>query len=145
MTSRTIAALSIAVAAGFLSHLAYTQQATDHLPVPITIRVVDPSRSVVPDACVTIRSSSEDFKFSRETNSSGYLPVVLRPGKYDVTVTDSGFAKAVAELEVTRESPPTFEIKMAIGTSSGLPVTSIHPFSELPPTDLVCPGATTIK
>ncbi len=147
MISRRIAALSIVVISNFTTHVSFAQKQTEQLPVPITIRVIDPSKSVVPDACVIIRSSSEGSNFSRETNSSGLLPAVLRPGKYDVTVTGSGFAKAVVELEVTRDSPRTFEIKMAIGTSSGLPVTSIHPFSKLPPnaTDLVCPRATTIK
>jgi hypothetical protein len=86
--------------------------------VPINIRVIDPSGAVVWDACVSVVGPTNDSHFSKKTDSHGLLPTALRPGNYDITVRASGFNKATTRLQVERSSPPSLEIKLAVGSCS---------------------------
>jgi hypothetical protein len=122
---------SMAVASALLAFVALASlasgQQNDEMPVPVSIRVVDPAKCPVPGARVTIVGSSQSLKLSQVTNSSGLLPVVLRPDSYDITVTGRGFAKTVAHLQLQKNSSPSFEIKMWVGSSSGPEVTASGP------------------
>jgi uncharacterized membrane protein len=117
MPRRSIAVLMVFVAFGSFVPLACAQQ-NEQLPVPINVRVIDPAGAIIPGACVTIANSPENFNLSQETNSSGSLPVVLRPGNYEMTVQASGFVKRSAQLEVKRDSPPSIQIKLVVASCS---------------------------
>lgn len=62
--------------------------------------VTDPSGALVPEAAVRIRSS--DGLFSRELTSDGEgrFSLLLRPGKYDITIAASGFESFSKEVRV---------------------------------------------
>src|SRR5499427_589064 len=63
--------------------------------------VNDPSGAVVPDATVTIKDKSTNQTLTQATNSAGrYTFVNLRPGDYEVTITKTGFAKAVIASDI---------------------------------------------
>src|SRR5215469_4617013 len=63
--------------------------------------VNDPSGAVVPDATVTIKDKSTNQTLTQTTNSAGrYTFVNLRPGDYEVTITKTGFAKAVIASDI---------------------------------------------
>jgi hypothetical protein len=115
MLRLSIVVLSVFVGCGFLTPLACAQQ-TEQLPVPISIRVIDPSKAVVSDACVTIESLSPKFNLSKQANASGSLSVELRPGQYKITVRASGFMKTSIPLEVKASSPPVIQIQLPVGS-----------------------------
>lgn len=116
-------------------------------PIPITIRVVDPFKTPIAGACVTTGDASHRFKVSQVTDPAGSVPIALAAGSYDITATSPGFSTTTSHLVVSKDSPPSFAIKMAVGTTSGLPVTSAVDFSKLLAImqDPVCPPAPTRK
>src|ERR1700734_4148327 len=122
MLRRSNVVVSILFAFATLVPIACAQQT--QYPVPINIRVVDPSKAPVPGACVTVEGTSQDFKFSEVTNSSGSLPVVLRPGNYEITVLASGFTRTATHLGIERNSPPSIQIDLPVGMGGPLEITS---------------------
>ena len=96
--------------------------------IAISIRVVDPANCPVPNANVRIENRSGNISVSKETDANGLFSVALSSGEYQATATAAGFTKTVEQLEVTKSSPPSFAIKMAVGTHSGLEVTGQETF-----------------
>src|SRR5437016_13213573 len=54
----------------------------------VTGRVTDPGGAVVPDATVTVQSTTSGVSTTAKSNDEGYYSVpALNPGAYDVTVS----------------------------------------------------------
>jgi hypothetical protein len=54
--------------------------------------VTDPSRAVIPGASVVAVNTGTQDRYEATTNEQGYYNIqFIRPGKYDITVTLSGF------------------------------------------------------
>jgi hypothetical protein len=146
MLHRSNVVVSILFAFATLVPIACAQQT--QYPVPINIRVVDPSKAPVPGACVTVEGTSQDFKFSEVTNSSGSLPVVLRPGNYEITVLASGFTRTATHLGIERNSPPSIQIDLPVGMGGPLEITSAAGPDKVPMEWIMytpCAGARTHK
>lgn len=102
-------------------------QQNESLPVPISIKVTDPTGSEISGACVLVIGPTKDLQFSKETDSQGRLPLVLRPGRYELTALASAFEKTTFHLNVVRNSPPSVQIKMPILGGGSVMVTSGTP------------------
>ena len=75
------------VCLGLLAAAAFAQTAS------ITGRITDPGGGVVPDATVAVQSTESGVSTSTRSNEDGYYSLpALNPGKYDLTITKSGFA-----------------------------------------------------
>src|SRR5579862_2975371 len=67
----------------------------------ITGTVLDPSHAVVPNAPVSLKGLDTGSTASTTTNSNGgYTFSLLRPGRYQVTVAQAGFAEFVQSVDV---------------------------------------------
>jgi len=102
-------------------------QQNESLPVPISVKVTDPTGNGIPAACVLVVGPTKDLQFSKETDSQGRLPLVLRTGPYDISALASAFEKTTFHLEVVRNSPPSVQIKMPILAGRSVMVTSGDP------------------
>src|ERR1043166_7091462 len=62
----------------------------------ITGTITDSSGGVVPGAAVSVKNTATDTERSLTSNEAGiYVAQFLQPGKYDITVTKTGFSKTV--------------------------------------------------
>ncbi len=87
----------------------------------ITGTVLDPSRAVVPNAPVNLKGLDTGSTASTTTNSSGgYSFNLLKPGRYQITVKQSGFAEVVqtVEVEVGQTSKADIDLTVAKGTET---------------------------
>src|SRR5271154_7419563 len=79
-------------------------------------RVVDGSQLAVSGAAVAITSQATDLKRSTTSNDSGlYTLPSLPPGKYDITVTASGFESLERKglpLEVAQQAQIDFTLQV---------------------------------
>jgi hypothetical protein len=123
---QSIAVMFVLFALTAFAPLAYGQQ-NESLPVPISVKVTDPTGSGIPGACVSVVGPVRNLQFSKETDSQGRLPLVLRPGAYDINAVASAFEKTSFHLEVMRNSPPSVQIKMPILGGGSVMVTSGDP------------------
>jgi len=83
--------------------------------------VLDPSHAVVPNATVSLKSLDTGATAQSVTNSSGGFNFgLLKPGRYQLTVKQSGFAevKQTAEVEVGQTSKADIELQVAKGTET---------------------------
>jgi hypothetical protein len=99
----------------------------------ITGRVTDPHGGVVPGVHVSAQSRDSGVATETETNQEGYYSLnSLVPGKYDLTLTKSGFIpvhEEALELEVQQVARMDFALK--IGTmSEKVEVTAESPMIE---------------
>src|SRR6516165_3251174 len=82
--------------------------------------VTDPSGAVVPDVTVTIKEKATNATQTQTTNSAGrYTFVNLRPGDYEVTITKTGFAKAVIPSDIIQVGETsTNNVTLKVGSES---------------------------
>jgi hypothetical protein len=81
--------------------------------------VIDPAKAAVPDANVTLKSLDTGALVAGSTNSQGYFRfALLKPGRYEVTVSKSGFAKLVENVEVNVGKTATLEMALEISAQS---------------------------
>jgi hypothetical protein len=70
----------------FLSVAAFAQTAS------VTGRITDAGGAIVPDATVTVQSTSSGVTTTAKSNEEGYYSLpALNPGSYDLSVTKTGF------------------------------------------------------
>jgi hypothetical protein len=87
----------------------------------ITGTVLDPSHAVVPNAPVSLKGTDTGSTASTTTNSSGgYSFSLLKPGRYEITVKQSGFAEVVqtVSVEVGQTSKVDIDLAVAKGTET---------------------------
>jgi hypothetical protein len=86
----------------------------------ITGTVTDSTGAVVPDANVTIKDTATGNTRTATTNSAGrYVFINVNPGKYDVTITKSGFAKVSIPGDVVEIGQvSTNNVVMKVGSES---------------------------
>jgi hypothetical protein len=86
----------------------------------LTGTVFDPTGAVVPDASVTATNQATGIMSTTATTSTGlYHLSNLRVGKYDITVTASGFIKSELKgLDVTLNEAVTANISLQVGQST---------------------------
>ncbi len=104
----------------------------------ITGTVTDPSGAVVPNATVTLKSTSTGQTRNTTTNNNGaYRFSLLQPGTYTVTATATGFSKAETTANINVGQATVADVKMAVGTSSQtVEVTSAVPLVQADTADL---------
>lgn len=87
----------------------------------ITGTVLDPSHAVVANAPVSLKSLDTGSTASTTTNSSGgYSFSLLRPGRYQVTVKQAGFAEVqqTLDVQVGQTSKVDIDLTVAKGTET---------------------------
>jgi hypothetical protein len=87
----------------------------------ITGTVFDPSRAVVPGAPVTLKGLDTGSTASTTTNSNGgYSFSLLKPGRYQITVKQAGFAEVTqtVEVQVGQTSNVAIDLSVAKGTET---------------------------
>src|ERR1700676_580284 len=87
----------------------------------ITGTVFDPSHAVVPGAPVTLKGLDTGSTASTTTNSNGgYSFSLLKPGHYQITVKQPGFAEVqqTAQVEVGQTSNVEVDLSVAKGTET---------------------------
>src|SRR5437660_3887355 len=77
--------------------------------------VVDPSHAVIPGAKVELKSLDTGSTASSTTNSSGaYSFSLVRPGRYQVSVKQAGFAEVTQTVQVQVGQTSNVEIDLAV-------------------------------
>ncbi|MGA9210477.1 MAG: TonB-dependent receptor, partial [Terriglobales bacterium] len=86
--------------------------------------VADPSKAVVPNAIVEIRNPVSGFERSTTTDSSGKFSIPNVPfNPYHLTVTVTGFAPYVQDIDVRSVVPVNLSVSLAVkGTSTEVTV-----------------------
>ncbi len=93
--------------------------------------VFDSSGSVVPNAKVTVVSKETGLTRQLQTGDSGdYRAILLPPGRYTVTVTQTGFKTSKTDVEVTVGSALTVDATLIIGTASEVVEVTANPMIE---------------
>src|SRR5271168_2227900 len=85
----------------------------------VTGVVSDPSNAVVNNASVTLKNSDTSFTQTSNTGSDGvfhfgYVP----PGKYQLSVTATGFSTAEQTIEVTVGQSTKADVQLKVGSSA---------------------------
>ncbi len=89
------------------------------VPGPLNGTVVDPSGAVVPDATVEIHNPVSAFDRSTTTDSKGNFSFENVPfNPYHMTVTASGFAPNVRDVEIRSSIPAVVKISLSVAASS---------------------------
>jgi len=85
----------------------------------ITGTVTDPSGAVVPGAVVTIQNPVSQYLRNVTTDSAGHFQFTNVPfNPYHMTVTKTGFAGFVRDVDVRSGVPVTVPVKLVVGTAS---------------------------
>jgi Carboxypeptidase regulatory-like domain/TonB dependent receptor len=86
-----------------------------------TIRgtVTDPNGAVIPSASVQITDKATGLSRDLTTNGDGnFEAAALKPGRYEVAVTVTGFKKTVVELVLSGSETIRADIKAEVGTQN---------------------------
>jgi hypothetical protein len=112
--------LSIVLIYGFFLCLVAVDARAQASMATITGTVTDPQGSVVADAKVSFKNLQTDVTFNTATSSSGvYSATSLNPGKYQVTVTASGFKSSVRDNVTLQVSDRLqLDFKLTVGAVS---------------------------
>lgn len=83
----------------------------------LTGRITDPSGAVVPQATVVARSEATGLSFTTESTAEGYYALpALPPGRYEVTVSKSGFRTVKQSgLELTVQQTARLDFVLQVG------------------------------
>ena len=95
--------------------------------------VTDPNHSVLSGAAVTVIQTDTGIKRELQTTSTGgYSAAFLKPGRYEVNVASSGFAKVVRkDIIVPVGQIVTIDIEMPVaGAESTVTITSEAPLID---------------
>lgn len=81
--------------------------------------VLDPSGAVVPGAQITLNNEATGFQVAKVTNPNGeYNFLQIPPGKYTVTVNQSGFAPQTKVAELLVNQPATVNFTLSVNASA---------------------------
>jgi outer membrane receptor protein involved in Fe transport len=81
--------------------------------------VLDPSRAIVPGATVNLKSLDNGSKAATTTSSSGsYSFNLLRPGRYEISVKQGGFAELVETTEVQVGQNTKVDLNLSVSKTS---------------------------
>ena len=81
--------------------------------------VTDPSGAVVSGAVLTLKSADDGSSQSTVTNGSGgYRFVLLKPGAYNLGVTQKSFKMVSMSVAVTVGQVNTFNVKLEVGSAA---------------------------
>ena len=81
--------------------------------------VTDPSHAVVPGASVELKSLDDGSTQTAATNGTGFYRFsLLRPGNYQVTVKQSGFASAQIPVTVSVGQTSTANVTLTLSTTA---------------------------
>jgi len=83
----------------------------------LTGRITDPSGAVVPQATVTARSLDTGVSTTTESTGDGYYTLpALRPGRYEITITKSGFVPVKQTgLALTVQQIARLDVSLQVG------------------------------
>jgi hypothetical protein len=101
----------------------------------ISGRLTDPTRAVVPNAVIELRSLDTAGTQTATTNGEGmYRFYLLKPGRYEVSTLVAGFAKVTRSTSVEVGQTTQVDIALAVQTTaetivvqSGAPLISVEP------------------
>ena len=101
----------------------------------ISGRVTDPTGAVIPSATVELKSSDTGTTQTDTTNAEGsYRFTLLKPGRYEVSTSVSGFSKVVqtVSVEVGQTTQADFKLEISraaetIEVSGSAPLVSSGP------------------
>ncbi len=98
----------------------------------VTGTVTDPSGAVIPGATVTLKSTDTGVSQTTTTNDSGtYRFALQKPGRYTVSVSQSGFAAASKATEVAVGQVTHADVKLSVTeTSTTVEVNSQSPIIQ---------------
>jgi len=101
----------------------------------VTGTVMDPTHAVVPNATVTLKSLDTGSVTTALTNSNGgYNFGLLRPGKYQVSIKQAGFAEVNETTEVEVGQTSTIDITLSVQKGAEtVEVTSAAPLINTEP------------
>ncbi|PYY14852.1 MAG: hypothetical protein DMG60_19185, partial [Acidobacteria bacterium] len=101
-----------------VSFLAIGSDAQSRSYTSVSGTVVDPSGAVVPGATVEIRNPVSQFERSVTTDNSGAFNIPNVPfNPYHMTVSGSGFAPYVQDLDLRSPVPVNLKISMQLATA----------------------------
>jgi hypothetical protein len=81
--------------------------------------VVDPSGAAVPDASVVLKSLDTGAIIDGKTSSDGYYRFsLLRPGRYEVTVSKGGFKSVIQNVDVNVGKTSSMTISLEISSKA---------------------------
>jgi hypothetical protein len=118
--------LTILLVASLMAPAAFAQSL---ISGDIAGTVTDPSHAVIANATVELKSLDEGSAQSSKTNGSGYYKFsLLKPGKYTVTVRETGFSTVETPVTVAVGQTSTADISLTMSASSvTVEVTSAAP------------------
>jgi hypothetical protein len=109
---------TLAAALFIVSLFAISANAQSKSYTSISGTIVDPSGAVVPGATVEIRNPVSQFERSVSTDNSGAFSISNIPfNPYHMTVTGSGFAPYVQDLDLRSPVPVNLKITLQVGTA----------------------------
>src|SRR5215471_6624743 len=87
----------------------------------VTGTVTDPTGAVIPNANVTLKSVDRGETLNATTNEAGnYRFSLLKPGRYNVTVSHSGFQKAESVVQVAVGQATSANLTLTMGQATEL-------------------------
>src|SRR5580698_8968420 len=108
-----------AMALIFMLSLPALVQAQSTVTGGLTGIITDPSGSVIAGAAVSLKNGTTGEVLSAVTGSTGtYEFTLLKPGQYEVTVSQAGFKQATATVQVLLGQTAVASVKLEVGASS---------------------------
>jgi len=92
-------------------------------PTRLAISIEDQSGAVIPGASIAIDNASESLHITAKADSAGHFAIDLKPGSYDLSVTEQGFARYHKPLEVS--TAPVQQTKVVLGVGAPGPFVEI--------------------
>ncbi|MDT8070586.1 MAG: carboxypeptidase regulatory-like domain-containing protein [Terriglobia bacterium] len=97
--------------------------------------VTDPTHAVISNATVTVKSLDTGATYTATTNEMGFYRVgLLKPGRYEVSVEQSGFGKTVQNFNVQVGITATVNLTLSVAKESQtVEVTDVAPLVNTSP------------
>ncbi len=118
--SLRISPLALCVLVASLTSIAVPSLRAQSVQGTVSITVIDPAGAVIPDAGLELKASAtNDLRTGRSRESGTFRFVGLNIGNYVLTITKTGFAKAVLDPVVVQAARVTdVSVELKLGTTS---------------------------